>query len=92
MDDKDDKVIVLKDWVPGWVRESYLTNEEIDALNNEYYRSQLKQENVETSPGTQTLLVEKAVAKLETIDRENLERWLHRIPAALLVHLIERGN
>ena len=92
MGDKDDKVIVLKDWVPGWVRDSYLTNEEIDGLNDEYYRSQLKQENVETSPGTQTLLVEKAVAKLETIDRENLERWLHRIPAALLVHLIERGN
>jgi len=92
LDDKDDKVIVLKDWVPSWVRYSYLTNEEIDALNDEYYRSQFKQENVETSPGTQTLLVEKAVAKLETIDRENLERWLHRIPAALLVHLIERGN
>ena len=92
MDDKDEKVIVLKDWVPGWVRDSYLTKEEIDALNDEYYRSQLKQENVETSPGTQALLVEKAVAKLESLDRENLERWLHRIPAALLVHLIERGN
>ena len=92
MDDKDDKVIVLKDWVPGWVRDSYLSNEEIDALNDEYYRSQLKQENVETSPGTQALLVEKAVAKLESLDRESLERWLHRIPAALLVHLIERGN
>ena len=94
MDDKNDnndKVIVLKDWVPGWVRDSYLTNEGIDALNDEYYRS-LKQENVETSPGTQALLVEKAVAKLESLDRDNLERWLHRIPAALLVHLIERGN
>ena len=91
-DDKDDKVIVLKDWVPGWVRDSYLTKEEIDALNDEYYRSELKQENVETSPGTQALLVEKAVAKLESLDRENLERWLHRIPSALLVHLIERGN
>jgi hypothetical protein len=88
----DDKVIVLKDWVPSWVRDSYLTKEEIDALNNEYYRSQLKQENVETSPGTQALLVEKAVAKLESLDRESLERWLHRIPASLLVHLIERGN
>jgi vesicle coat complex subunit len=88
----DDKVIVLKDWVPGWVRESYLSNEEIDALNDEYYRSQLKQENVEISPGSQALLVKKAVAKLETLDRENLERWLHRIPASLLVHLIERGN
>ena len=88
----DDKVIVLKDWVPSWVRDSYLTNEEIDALNDEYYRSQLTQENVETSPGTQALLVEKAVAKLEALDRENLERWLHRIPASLLVHLIEREN
>lgn len=88
----DDKVIVLKEWVPGWVRDSYLTNEEIDALNDESYRSQLKQENVETSPGTQALLVEKAVAKLETIDRANLEMWLHRIPSALLVRLIERGN
>jgi len=88
----DNKIIALKDWVPSWVRDSYLTNEEIDALNDEYYRSQLKQENVETSPGTQALLVEKAVAKLETLDRENLERWLYRIPAALLVHLIERGN
>jgi hypothetical protein len=88
----DDKVIVLKDWVPGWVRDSYLTKEEIDALNDEYYRSQLKEENVETSPGTQSLLVDKAMARLESIDRENLERWLHRIPAALLVHLIERGN
>jgi vesicle coat complex subunit len=88
----DDKVIALKDWVPGWVRDSYLTNEEIDALNDEYYCSQLKQENVATSPETQPLLVKKAVAKLESIDRDNLERWLHRIPAALLVHLIERGN
>ena len=88
----DDKVIALKDWVPGWVRDSYLTNEQIDSLNDEYYRSQLTQENVETSPGTQAVLVQKAAAKLETLDRENLERWLHRIPSALLVHLIERGN
>jgi hypothetical protein len=88
----DDKVIALKDWVPAWVRESYLTKEEIDALNDEYYRSELKQENVETSPGTQAKLVEKAAAKLESLDRESLERWLHRIPSALLVHLIERGN
>ena len=57
MDDKDNKVIVLKDWVPGWVKDSYLTNEEIDALNDEYYRSQLEQENVETLPGTQAVLV-----------------------------------
>jgi hypothetical protein len=92
LDDKDDKVIALKDWVPGWVRDSYLSKEEIDALNDEYYRSPFTQENVETSPGTQALLVEKAVAKLESLDRDNLERWLHRIPAALLVHLIERGN
>ena len=88
----DNKVIALKDWVPVGVRDFYLTNEEIDALNDEYYRSQLKQENVETSPGTQALLVEKAMAKLESLDRENLERWLHRVPSALLVHLIERGN
>lgn len=88
----DDKVIALKDWVPGLVRDSYLTNEEIDALNDEYYRSELKQENVETSPGTQAQLVEKAAAKLETLDREKLEMWLHRIPSALLVQLIERGN
>jgi hypothetical protein len=80
LDDKDNKVIVLKDWVPGWVKDSYLTNEEIDTLNNEYYRSQLKQENVETSPIPQALLVSKAAAKLESLDRKNLERWLHRIP------------
>jgi hypothetical protein len=92
LDDKKDKVIALKDWVPSWVKDSYLPKEETGVLNDEYYRSQLKQENVENSPGTQALLVEKAVAKLETLDRENLERWLHRIPAALLVHLIERGN
>jgi hypothetical protein len=92
LDDKEDKVIPLKDWVPGWVKNSYLTKEEIDALNDEFYRSELKQENADTSPGTQALLVEKAVAKLESLDRESLERWLHRILAALLVHLIERGN
>ena len=92
MDDKKNKVIVLKDWVPGWVRDSYVSKEEIDALNDEYYSSQLAQENGETSPGTQALLVEKAVAKLESIDRDSLETWLHRIPPALLVHLIERGN
>jgi hypothetical protein len=92
LDNKDDKVIVLKDWVPGWVRDSYLTNEEIDALNDQYYRFQLTQENVETSPGTQALLVEKAAAKLETLDRDSLKMWLQRIPSSLLVHLIERGN
>jgi hypothetical protein len=92
LDDKNDKVIVLKDWVPGWVRDSYLTKEEIDALNDEYYPSQLAQENGETSPGTQALLVEKAVAKLESLDRESLETVVAPHPAALLVHLIERGN
>ena len=63
LDDKNNKVIPLKDWVPGWIRDSYRSKKEIDVLNDEYYRSQLEQENVETSPGTQALLVEKAVAK-----------------------------
>ena len=33
-------VISMKDWVPGKIRDSYLTNEEIDALNEEYEQYQ----------------------------------------------------
>ncbi|MEG3920740.1 hypothetical protein QUA07_16620 [Microcoleus sp. T3_A4] len=34
------KVISMKDWVPSRVRDSYTTNEEIDALNEEYEQYQ----------------------------------------------------
>jgi hypothetical protein len=87
------KVIVLKDWVPAWVRDSYLTKEEIDAFTEEYHRrAQLKQEDVESASDNQALLVEKALTKLESIDPDSLQKWLHRIPAELLVELIEKGN
>jgi hypothetical protein len=86
------KVIVLKDWVPAWVRDSYLTKEEIDACTEEYHRAQLKQEHVESASDNQALLVEKALTKLESIDRDSLQKWLHRIPAELLVELMEKGN
>ena len=86
------KVIVLKDWVPAWVRDSYLTKEEIDAFTEEYDRSQLKQENVQSASDNQALLVEKALTNLESLDRDILQKWLHPIPAELLVELIEKGN
>lgn len=82
-------VIVLKDWVPNRVRDSYLTEDEIDAFNEEYRQSPLKQHNTPTSLDTQAQLVEKAAAKLASIDKPNLEKWLHRVPATLLVELIE---
>jgi hypothetical protein len=82
-------VIVLKDWVPNRVRDSYLTEDEIDALNEEYNQSQLEPGNPPSSLDTQAQLVEKAAAKLASIDRPNLEKWLHRIPTELLVELIE---
>ncbi|MCC3587995.1 hypothetical protein [Microcoleus sp. PH2017_30_WIL_O_A] len=84
-----DNVIVLKDWVPGWVRDSYMTQEEVDTFNEECRQSQLKQENIESASDNQTVLVGEAVAKLESLDRDGLEKWLHRIPAQLLVELIE---
>lgn len=86
----DDKVIALKDWVPGSVRTSYLTPEEIDTYNEEYRHSQLEPSNIPTSSDNQTQLVEKAVAKLEFLDRASLEKWLHRIPAELLAELVEQ--
>jgi hypothetical protein len=86
------KVIVLKDWVPSWVRDSYLTKEEIDACTEEYHRAQLKQEDVESASDNQALLVEKALTKLESLDRDSLQKWLHRIPAELLVELMGKGN
>jgi vesicle coat complex subunit len=83
------KVIVLKDWVPGWVRDSYMTDDEIDTFNEEYHQSQLEQGDVESVSDNQALLVRKAVAKLESLDRANLEKWLHRIPTELLVELMK---
>lgn len=79
-------VISMKDWAPGWVRDSYLTEDEIDTFNQESHQSQLEQSD------TQALLVAEAVAKLESIDRNSLEKWLHRIPAPLLRELIEKEN
>jgi len=37
-------------------------------------------------------LVEKALTKLESLDRDSLQKWLHRIPAELLVELMQKGN
>ena len=86
------KVIVLKDWVPAWVRDSYLTKEEIDAFTEEYHRTQLKQEDVQSASDNQALLVAKALTNLESLDRDSLQKWLHRIPAELLIELMEKGN
>ena len=85
-------VISMKDWVPGWVRDSYLTKAEIDVFNQECPESPLKQTDTLSSLDTQTLLVAEAVAKLESIDRPSLEKWLHRIPAPLLDELIKKEN
>lgn len=82
-------VISMKDWVPGWVRDSYMTPEEVHTFNEEYRQSQLKQENVESASNDRARLVGEAAAKLESLDRPALEKWLHRIPAALLVELID---
>ncbi|MEG4912265.1 hypothetical protein [Microcoleus sp. B7-D4] len=87
-----DNIIVLKDWVPGWVRDSYLTEDEIDAFEEEFRQSQLKQENIESVSDNLTALVREAVTKLESLDRNCLEKWLHRIPAELLVELIDKPN
>lgn len=82
-------VISMKDWVPGWVKDSYLTEDEIATFEEEARQSQLKQEDAESSSDNQTLLVGEAVTKLESIDRYSLEKWLHRIPAELLVELVD---
>jgi hypothetical protein len=85
-------VISMKDWVPGWVKDSYLTEAEINAFNQECPESPLEQSDIPGSLDTQTLLVAEAVAKLESIDRHSLEKWLHRIPAPLLDELIKKAN
>lgn len=82
-------VIVLKDWVPNRVIDSYLTEDEINAFNDEYHQSSLAQSDTSTSLDTQAQLVRKAAAKLTSIDKTTLEKWLHRIPSSLLVELIE---
>ncbi|MEG4233795.1 hypothetical protein QUA40_17030 [Microcoleus sp. Pol11C3] len=86
------KVISMKDWVPGWVRDSYLTEDEIATFEEEFCQSQLRQENVDSvsDDNNQTRLVGEAVSKLETLDRASLQKWLHRIPAELLVELVEK--
>ncbi|MEG4201737.1 hypothetical protein [Microcoleus sp. Pol12A5] len=83
-------VISMKDWVPGWVKDSYLTEDQITAFEEEARQSQLKQEEVESVSDNQTALVSEAVAKLESIDRDSLEKWLHRIPAELLRELVDK--
>ena len=85
-------VILMKDWVPGWVKDSYLTEADMDVFNQEYPEYPVEQTNTPSSFDTQTLLVAEAVAKLESIDRSSLEKWLHRIPAPLLDKLIEKEN
>lgn len=84
------KVISMKDWVPGWVKDSYLTADEIDAFEGEFRQSPLEQEDAERVSDNQSVLVREAVTKLESIDRDRLEKWLHRIPASLLVELVEK--
>lgn len=84
-----DKVIVLKDWVPGWVKASYLTEDEIATFEEEARQSQFKPEDVESVSDNQIVLVREAVTKLEFIDRDSLEKWLHRIPAELLGELVD---
>lgn len=85
------KVISMKDWVPGWVRDSYLTEDEVDTFNQDYHQSHLTQENVESASDNNNAarLVGEAVTKLESINRVCLEKWLHRLPAELLVELVE---
>lgn len=83
-------VISMKDWVPGWVKDSYLTADEINSFEEEARQSQLKQEDVGSVSDNQTVLVNAAVAKLESIDRDSLEKWLDRIPAQLLRELVDK--
>ena len=85
-------VISMKDWVPGWVKDSYLTEDEIATFEEELRPSQLKQEDVESVSDNQDMLVREAVTKLESIDRDSLEKWLHRIPAEMLVELVEKSK
>ena len=82
----------MKDWVPGWVKDSYLTEDEIATFEEELRPSQLKQEDVESVSDNQAMLVREAVTKLESIDRDSLEKWLHRIPAEMLVELVEKSK
>ena len=83
------KVISMKDWVPGWVKDSYLTADEIDAFEGEFRQSPFKQEDAECVSDNQSVLVREAVTKLESIDRDRLEKWLYRIPAQLLGELVD---
>lgn len=85
-------VISMKDWVPGWVKDSYLTEDEIAAFEEEFRQSQLKQQEVESVSDNQNVLVREAATKLKSIDRDSLEKWLHRIPAELLVELVEKSQ
>lgn len=85
-------VISMKDWVPGWVKDSYLTEDEIATFEEELRQSQLKQEDAESVSDNQAVLVREAVTKLESIDRNSLEKWLHRIPAELLVELVDQSQ
>lgn len=81
-------VISIKDWVPGLVRDSYMSEEEVDTFNEEYRQSQLEPNDAPSSSDGRALLVGEAAAKLGTLDRDRLEKWLHRIPAELLVELL----
>jgi len=85
-------VISMKDWVPISVRDCYLTQDEVDTYNEEYRHSQLESSNIPTSLDNQALLVGEAATKLESLDRASLEKWLHRIPAELLVELVEKSK
>jgi len=84
--------ISMKDWVPGWVKDSYLTEDEIATFEEELRQSQLKQEDAESVSDNQAVLVREAVTTLESIDRNSLEKWLHRIPAELLVELVDQSQ
>ncbi|MEG4088500.1 hypothetical protein [Microcoleus sp. Pol12B4] len=85
-------VISMKEWIPGWVKDAYLTEDEIATFEEEARQSQLKQEDAESVLDNQGVLVREAVTKLESIDRLSLEKWLHRIPAELLVELVEKSQ
>jgi hypothetical protein len=74
------------------VKDSYLTEDEIATFEEELRQSQLKQEDAESVSDNQAVLVRKAVTKLESIDRNILEKWLHRVPAELLVELVDKSK